>query len=106
MRAELKTGTGKFVGLHRYLNHGPLEPKASVTPMSNADPLQTHFLFPFSDPADVEEASQRPLTLPPQTPPVNASAQEEEISLLLGTLQVHTNPLEVSIDIRIADRFK
>ena len=106
MRAELKNGRGKFVLLHWDLNHGHLEPKASVPPMSYADPLQTHYLLTFSDPADVEEASQRPLTLPPQTPPVNASAQEEEISLLLGTLQVHNNSLEDSIDIPIADRFE
>jgi hypothetical protein len=40
------------------------------------------------DPADVEEASQRPLVQTPQSPPISATAQEEEISLLLGTLQV------------------
>jgi len=49
------------------------------------------FIFVL-DPADVEEASQRPLVLTPQTPPINASAQEEEISLLLGTLQVQQLP--------------
>merc|ERR1712223_2024344 len=41
------------------------------------------------DPEEVEEASQRPLAnLNPTTPPINPSANEEEISLLLGTLQV------------------
>jgi len=43
------------------------------------------------DPADVEEASQRPLVLAPTSPPMSATAQEEEISLLLGTLQVGTS---------------
>ncbi len=40
------------------------------------------------DPADVEEVSQRPQMFSPQSTAMNASAQEEEISLLLGTLQV------------------
>ena len=41
------------------------------------------------DPEEVEEASQRPLAnFNPTTPPINPSAPEEEISLLLGTLQV------------------
>ena len=41
------------------------------------------------DPEEVEEASQRPLMNVNQTsPPMNPSAPEEEISLLLGTLQV------------------
>lgn len=41
------------------------------------------------DPEEVEEASQRPLAaINPTTPPINPSAPEEEISLLLGTLQV------------------
>jgi hypothetical protein len=41
------------------------------------------------DPDEVEEASQRPLAaINPTTTPINPSAPEEEISLLLGTLQV------------------
>ena len=41
------------------------------------------------DPEEVEEASQRPLAaINPTSPPINKSAPEEEISLLLGTLQV------------------
>ena len=41
------------------------------------------------DPEEVEEASQRPLAaINPTSPPMNPSAPEEEISLLLGTLQV------------------
>ena len=41
------------------------------------------------DPEEVEEASQRPFaSVNPTSPPINPSAGEEEISLLLGTLQV------------------
>ena len=41
------------------------------------------------DPEDVEEASQRPFAVVnPTSPPINPSAGEEEISMLLGTLQV------------------
>ena len=41
------------------------------------------------DPEEVEEASQRPFAaINPTSPPMNPSAPEEEISELLGTLQV------------------
>ena len=50
--------------------------------------LQSRFLRTI-DPEEVEEASQRPLAIMnPATPPINPSANDEEISLLIGTLQV------------------
>jgi hypothetical protein len=47
----------------------------------------------YSDPDELGEGSQRHIppthySKTPQTPPINTSAPEEEISLLLGTLQV------------------
>ncbi len=42
----------------------------------------------FPDPEDIEEAPLRQAFFSPQSPALNASHQEDEISLLLGTLQV------------------
>ena len=56
--------------------------------IQNISIFQSRFLRTI-DPDEVEEASQRPLTnVIPTSPPINPSANEEEISLLIGTLQV------------------
>ena len=39
MRSQLKNITGNFFLVHWDLNYGPLKPKASVLPMSYADPF-------------------------------------------------------------------
>ena len=39
MRSKLKNERGIFFLPHLDLNHGPLEPRASVLPMSYSDPI-------------------------------------------------------------------
>ena len=42
MSSQLKHERGNFFSPHRDLNHGPLEPKASVLQMSYIDPSEIH----------------------------------------------------------------